>query len=141
MKAEHQSKQRTCRVTIRFLDSEYAALYTEFQRSTHQEFSGFLRQCLLKKKITIYTRNQSFDLLVTELGQLRQELKGTETQAGKELLMAYKSLNGDAQTNLQKLIKTIQDILAKINQIADLWWHESTAPKALPRHSAITSKK
>jgi hypothetical protein len=124
-------------VTVRFKESEYNKLFNAFKTTTRRKFSEYLRDVLLNKKITVFTRNQSLDLLVHELAFLRTELSAI----GNNYNQTVRKLNSlddipqlkiwieTNQKSAQLLVSKIEEIKTRMDQIADQWLYASTAQK------------
>jgi len=59
---------------LRLTEGEYNKIHEAFSKTTKKKLSEYARSVLLNKSITVYTCNQSFDLFVAELIQLKNEL-------------------------------------------------------------------
>jgi len=135
---QKEINNRSRKVTIRFKESEYNKLFYGFKTTTKRKFSEYLRDTLLNKKITVFTRNQSLDLLVNELAFLRTELSAignNYNQTVRKLnslddipqLKIWIEIN---QKSAQLLASKTEEIKSKMDQIADQWLYASTAQKA-----------
>jgi hypothetical protein len=135
--AQKEKNNRNRKVTVRFKESEYNKLFEAFKITTKRKFSEYLRDILLNKKITVFTRNQSLDLLVNELTFLRTELSGI----GNNYNQTVRKLNSlddipqlkiwieTNQKSAQLLASKTEEIKTRMDQIADQWLYGSTAPK------------
>lgn len=111
---------------------EYKKLHAGFSTSTKQKISSYARDILLDKPVTIYTRNQSVDDFVTEMIQLRNELKAI----GNNINQAVRKLNSSTNNaelkywaqqvinNREILFKKTEEINSKIVSISDQWLPE-----------------
>ena len=61
---------------MRFKPEEYSKVTISFKATTKKKLSEYIRFVLLEKPVTVYTRDQSVDDLMSELVQLRKELSG-----------------------------------------------------------------
>jgi len=69
-----ENKNRKRRITLRLTGDEYAELSKNWKKSTVRKLSEYVRCLLFGKSITVYTRDQSKDELLTEMALLRREL-------------------------------------------------------------------
>lgn len=124
--------KRTKRVHVRFTDTEFSRIESQFKRSTCRQLSEFVRNILLNRPIQIRNRNASLDDLMTELIALRSELNaiGNNVNQGVKKLHTLTDAS-DIQSwlllneNRQKtLLQQVAEIKAKIHQINDQWLHE-----------------
>ena len=134
---QQEKNNRSRKVTIRFKENEYNNLFEAFKITTKRKFSEYLRDILLNKKITVFTRNQSLDLLVHELSFLRTEL----SSIGNNYNQTVRKLNSlrdipqlkiwieANQESSQVLASKTEEIKTRMDQIADQWLYASTAPK------------
>jgi hypothetical protein len=134
---QEEKNNRSRKVTVRFKESEYNKLFNAFKTTTRRKFSEYLRDVLLNKKITVFTRNQSLDLLVHELAFLRTELSAI----GNNYNQTVRKLNSlddipqlkiwieTNQKSAQLLVSKIEEIKTRMDQIADQWLYASTAQK------------
>jgi hypothetical protein len=122
----------TKKVTVRFKEAEYKKINAGFRTTTQQKLSGYIRNVLLQKPVTVYTRNQSFDAFVAEMILLRRELSSIGNnfnQAVRKLhtmehlseIKTWALLNENSK---QSLFKKIEEINLKIEKIAGQWSQE-----------------
>jgi hypothetical protein len=134
---QKEKNNRNRKVTVRFKESEYNKLFETFKTTTKRKFSEYLRDILLNKKITVFTRNQSLDLLVYELAFLRTELSAIDNNYNQTVrklnflddipqLKIWIEMN---QKSAQLLAAKTEEIKTRMDQIADQWLYASTAPK------------
>jgi len=69
-----ETPNRTKKVTIRLLPSEYEQLAERFKTTTSRHLSQYLRRMLLGKPIQVRYRNQSADEFLSVALQLKKEL-------------------------------------------------------------------
>ena len=131
MKQEKRSKL-TRKVTVRFTEEEYRILNKSFQNTTNRQLSGYIRNVLLHKPITVYTRNKSVDDFLAEIILLRRELKAIGNnfnQSVKRLhtmdkdpeIKTWALLN---ESSKQIFFKKMEEINLKIIQISERWSQE-----------------
>jgi hypothetical protein len=134
---QKENNNRSRKVTVRFKEGEYNKLFEAFKTTTKRKFSEYLRDILLNKKITVFTRNQSLDLLVHELSFLRTELSAISNNYN-ETVRKLNSLGGIPQLKIwietnqqsaQLLASKTEEIKTRMDQIAHQWLYGSTAPK------------
>src|ERR1700761_4968309 len=61
-------------IGLRLTGDEFGILEKSWKKSTVSKLSEYVRRVLFGKAVTVYTRNQSLDELMTELVLLRREL-------------------------------------------------------------------
>jgi hypothetical protein len=72
MKEKTDGRDR--RVTVYFTSEEYARLYEKFESTTHRNFSGYLRDLIHRKPVTVRYRNQSIDEFLPVAIGIKNEL-------------------------------------------------------------------
>jgi len=104
-----------------------------FSKSTKRNVSDYVRCIILNKPITIYTRSKSLDDFIWEMILLRNELNsiGNKFQSiGKKashFRWSFWDKNlGNFEWKKKKilLLKKVEEIKEKINQISDKWLQE-----------------
>jgi MobC-like protein len=129
------SEQKTNRnkwIHLRLTENEHKKIQNSFSRTTSRKLSEYVRNVLLGKPVTVYTRNQSTDLFVAELISLKNELSAI----GNNFNQAVKKLHtldhvseiklwAEYNEKSKKLFfSKVEEINQKINQISDKWLHE-----------------
>lgn len=116
-------------IGLRLTGDEYGSLEKAWKLSTIKKLSEYVRRALFGKAITIYTRNQSLDELMTELVLLRRELKAIGVnfnQAVHRLNMLDHSpqmqlwvevFTGDKDSFFAK----VEEVKMKVNSISEQW--------------------
>lgn len=114
---------------IRLKEDEHIKINKKFAASTCRKLSEYARRVLLDKVITVNQRNQSLDDFMAEMIKLRNELNAI----GNNVNQSVKKLHTLSQLqelknwiilndNHQKtLLKNVEEIKCKINQISDEW--------------------
>lgn len=114
---------------VRLTPKELEKISNKFSHSTSRKLSDYIRKKLLDKPVAVYTRNQSLDDFMTEMIILRNELNAI----GNNYNQVVKRLHGlqhfeEIKTWLllnestkQILLKKVEEIKLKINQINELW--------------------
>ena len=131
MRTNEKSKL-TRKVTVRFKQEEYNKVNASFKRTIKRKLSEYIRYVLLEKPVTVYTRNQSIDDLMTQLILLKNELsaigsnfnqavKRLHTMDKKSDLKAWVLLN---EKHKENFFKKVEEINQKIFQISSLWLQE-----------------
>lgn len=131
MKTSEKSKL-TRKVTVRFKQEEYNKVNASFKRTTKRKLSEYIRYVLLKKPVTVYTRNQSIDDLMAQLILLKNELSAIGSnfnQAVKRLhtmsdtaeLKTWVLLN---EKHKEDFFKKVDEINQKITQLSQQWLQE-----------------
>lgn len=129
---DSEKNKLTRKVTVRFKPSEYSKVFTAFASTTKKKLSEYIRFVLLEKPVTVYTRDQSADDLMTELVQLRNELSAIGSnfnQLVKRLHTAshfqeIKELALRAEIDSQKFIEKTAEINVKISNVSSQWLQE-----------------
>lgn len=117
---------------LRLSEAELKKIQAGFSQSVKRKRSEYVRDIILGKPITIYTRNQSFDNVVAEIILLKNELKAI----GNNLNQSVKKLNSysrDAEIKSWAMLnesakdiffKKLEQIQLSIDKIAGLWSQE-----------------
>ncbi len=108
---------------------EYKKLQAGFSTSTKQKISSYARSILLDKPITVYTRSKSFDDFVTEMIQLRNELKAIGNNVNQAVKKLHSSANNhelkywaqQVENSREILFKKMDEINLKIASTSDQW--------------------
>lgn len=122
----------TRKVTVRFKPEEYSKVNVSFKGTTKKKLSEYIRFVLLEKPVTVYTRDQSVDDLMTELVRLRNELSAIGSnfnQLVKRLHTAgqfqeIKALALRCENDQEKFTEKVKEINLKIAEMSDKWWQE-----------------
>jgi hypothetical protein len=119
---------RSRKVTIRLSTEEYQEVQEKFKRTTHRQLSGYLRDLVRQRPVTVYTRNQSLDEFLAIAIGLKNELN----TIGKNVNQAVKKLEilrdathlndalqfyDAAQFSLLQKTEEIRSTLIKIHQL------------------------
>jgi septal ring factor EnvC (AmiA/AmiB activator) len=116
-------------LNIRLSKTDYDQIAQYFSQSSHAAISSYARDILLKKPLVIAVRNQSEDDMMTELIQLKNELKAI----GKNFNQAVKKLNALKQVkdmehwlilfemDKRSLEKHYESIDANIKKMTEKW--------------------
>jgi hypothetical protein len=119
-------------VTMRLTIEEYDKMVAKFKTTTCRKLSEYMRNVLLEKKITVFTRNKSMDDFMAELIRLRSELNAVGNnfnQVVKKLhvlpssteLKVWIMVNESAK---ECVLKKIDEIKLRINKFSDRWSQE-----------------
>lgn len=122
----------TRKVTVRFKPEEYSKVNVSFKGTTKKKLSEYIRFVLLEKPVTVYTRDQSVDDLMTELVRLRNELSAIGSnfnQLVKRLHTAgqfqeIKALALRCENDQEKFTEKVKEINLKIAEMSDKWLQE-----------------
>lgn len=122
----------TRKVTVRFKPEEYNKVTVSFKATTKKKLSEYIRYVLLEKPVTVYTRDQSVDELMTELVRLRSELSAIGSnfnQLVKRLHTAahfqeIKALVLQTENDQKKFLETAAEINLKIAELSGKWLQE-----------------
>jgi len=116
-------------IHIRLTENELKKIQTGFLSSTCRKRSEYVRDILLEKPVTIYTRNKSYDDFVAEIILLKNELKAIGNNFNQTVKKLH-SLEHDSEIKNWALLnehskefvfKKISEIQKKINQIKTKW--------------------
>lgn len=124
-----QKINRSKLLQVRLTPKELEKISNKFSHSTSRKLSDYIRKKLLDKPVAVYTRNQSLDDFMTEMIVLRNELNAignNYNQVVKRLhslqhfeeIKTWLLLN---ESTRQILLKKVEEIKLKINQINELW--------------------
>ncbi len=122
----------TRKVTVRLKPEQYNKVNTSFKTTTKNKLSEYIRSLLLEKPVTVYTRDQSVDNLMTELVFLRNELSAIGSnfnQLVKRLHSAshfqeIKQLVFRCESDQKKFIEKVNEINSKIAEMSVKWLQE-----------------
>jgi hypothetical protein len=114
---------------VRFTKEEFEKLQDKCRCSTTPQLSEYIRRCVFDKPIVIKHRNQSLDEFMGVLMELKKELNfiGHNFNQSVHLLNTFKdsaSANAFTQryeTDRENIFNKVEQIEARIHQIADLW--------------------
>ncbi len=120
------------KVTVRFKPDEYNKVNISFKATTKKKLSEYIRYVLLEKPVTVYTRDQSVDQLMSELVLLRNELSAIGSnfnQLVKRLHTAshfqeIKALALQAENDKEKFLNKANEINLKIGEMSGKWLQE-----------------
>lgn len=124
-----EKTNRSKLLQVRLTPKELEKISNKCSNSTSRKLSDYVRKKLLDKPIAIYTRNQSLDDFMTEMIGLRNELNAignNYNQVVKRLhslqhfeeIKTWLLLN---ESTKQILLKKVDEIKSKINQINTQW--------------------
>jgi hypothetical protein len=130
MKSEKVNLTR--KITVRFKPDEYNKVNVSFKATTKKKLSEYIRYVLLEKPVTVYTRDQSVDELMSELVRLRNELSAIGSnfnQLVKRLHTAnhfqeIRTLVLLAETDQKKFLEKSNEINLKIAEMSGKWLQE-----------------
>jgi len=117
------------RIYVRIKENDFDVLHKRLAATTCRKLSEYAGLILLNKPVTIKQRNQSLDDCMTEMIMLRNELsaignnfnqsvKNLHTLNEVEDIKRWLILNENSKQNL---LKKVEEIKSKINQISDKW--------------------
>lgn len=124
-----EKKNRTKWLHIRLTDDEHNNINKQFEKTTCRKLSDFARRILFSRKVTINTRNQSFDDFMAEMMQLRNELNhigNNFNQSVKKLhtldnIPEIKIWALHNESSKKVFVKKMDEIKITLNKIADKW--------------------
>jgi hypothetical protein len=122
-------EKRTRKITVRLTPTEFESLEKKFQSTVSKELSYYVRNVLLNKPIIIKVRNESLDLFMEEVIQLKQEINAIGNnfnQAVKKLhiLKQIPEFREWIQTNEslhQQFFQKVVHIEQRIEKISGQW--------------------
>jgi len=120
---------RTKSVIAYLTPDEYKEVKDHFCGSVCRTLSGYARKLILKKPVTIFSRNQSLDDFMEEMITLRSELNALANNYNLvvkkmhtlEHIPEFKSWVILNEKQQQNLLLEVEQIKEKINSIADKW--------------------
>lgn len=129
---KREKSNLTRKVTVRFKPEEYNKVTISFKATTKKKLSEYIRYVLLEKPVTVYTRDQSVDELMTELIRLRSELSAIGSnfnQLVKRLHTAshfqeIKTLVLQTEIDQKKFLEKANEINLKIAELSGKWLQE-----------------
>jgi len=111
-----EKKEKGKRISFRLSDEAFVKLKRQFDASTCQKWSEFIRAVLLEKPLTVYTRNRSLDELVETLRELKPILVGLLNVDGGGIA----ALAG-AQPDWVAVKETVMKIESIMEQVGRYW--------------------
>jgi len=117
---------------VRLTSREYSKLTKGFSSSTKRRFSDYVRDILLDKPITVYTRDKTMDEAMKILGDLKQELNALGNnfnQAVKRLhsTIETEALIREAKSARQSYIRfeeKVAELNTRVKEIFKKWLQE-----------------
>jgi hypothetical protein len=116
-------------IGLRLTGDEYGLLEKNWKKSTIRKLSEYVRRVLFGKAVTVYTRNQSLDELVSELILLRKELNAIGVNFNQavhrlhtldHLPQMQRWLQGFERDKDGFFLK-VEEIRLKVNSISEQW--------------------
>jgi hypothetical protein len=116
-------------ISFRVKPDEYNQIHSNFSSSTCRKLSDYARKVLLNKPFTIKYRNQSADEFLSAMIPLKNELNSIGknfNQVVKKLhtlnqISEFKMWLLNYENDKQMLLKKVEEIKEKINQIYEQW--------------------
>jgi hypothetical protein len=127
-----KNSNRVRMVTMRLTIEEYNNIEAKFKTTTCRKLSEYMRNVLLEKKITVFTRDKSLDDFMAELIRLRNELNAVGNNFNQVVKRLY-VLPSSAELKVwimvnesakEGVIKMIDEIKSSINKFSDKWSQE-----------------
>lgn len=131
-KMNRKDEKRTKYLRVRLTEAEHSAIVKRLKKSNRNLISDYVRDIVLRQKVTIRQRNASLDDFLDEMVLLRKELNGL----GNNFNQVVKKINASNEynervawyalaTSLQKeLIEKVNTIKMKLDKFSDVWLHE-----------------
>jgi hypothetical protein len=127
-----KKSNRKKKITVRFTEEELKKIKFGFSSSTQRKLSEYLRNILLEKPITVYTRNKTNDEFLIELILLKNELKSIGNNFN-QLVKKLHTIDGDEEIKSWALVnenskaiffKKVDEINLRMEQISIQWSQE-----------------
>jgi hypothetical protein len=127
MKEKNPNRSRI--VGVRFTAAEFKKVDASFKRTTFRKLSSYLRNVILDKPVTVYTRNKSYDEFVAVMVALKGELNAIGNNINQAVKKLHTTTHDEEikawavfhQGNQQFLFKKIAEIELKISKISEQW--------------------
>jgi hypothetical protein len=127
MKEKNPNRNRI--VGLRFTAAEFKKVDASFKQTTFRKLSGYLRNVILDKPVTVYTRNKSYDEFVADMVGLKRELNAIGNNINQAVKKLHTMTHDDEikawavfhQNNQQFLFKKIAEIELKISKMSERW--------------------
>jgi len=128
----NEDKRRFRKVTIRLSGTEFQWLEKAWKQTTSRQRSDYIRAVLLRKPVTVYTRNKSFDDFVAELMLLKNEIRtigNNFNQAVKKLHIMSEKIDIKAWIEITEkdrdlVLQKMEYINNKMSQFSNVWLRE-----------------
>ena len=119
-------------ISFRVKPEEYEQIHRNFSSTTCRKLSDYARKVLMNKPVVVKYRNQSADEILSAMIRLKNELNNVGNnfnQAVKKLhtlnrLSDFKTWLASYDADKETLLKTLDEIKRKINQIYEQWLQE-----------------
>ena len=116
-------------ISFRVKPQEYEQIHKHFSSTTCRKLSEYARKVLLNKPVVIKYRNQSADEFLSAMIPLKNELNyigNNFNQAVKKLhtlnqISEFKTWVLNYEADKEMLLKKVDEIKIKINQIYEQW--------------------
>lgn len=130
--SEQTNKEAKNWISFRVKPQEYEQIHRHFSSTTCRKLSDYARKVLLNKPVIVNYRNQSADEFLTVLISLKNELNAIGNnfnQAVKKLhslhqVSEFKTWLMNYEADKETLLKKVEEIKSKINQIYEQWLQE-----------------
>ena len=131
MREQESNKVRNW-ISFRVKPDEYIQIDKHFRSTTCRKLSDYARKVLLNKPVVVKYRNESADEFLSAMIPLKNELN----MIGKNFNQAVKKLHTlnqisefkmwlvNYESDKQTLLKKVDEITAKLNQLYEQWSHE-----------------
>jgi hypothetical protein len=130
--SENTTNKKKGWISFRVKPEEYDKIHQHLRNTTHRKLSEYARKVLLKKPVTVKYKNESADVIMTAMIQLKNELN----PIGNNINQAVKKLHTLNQISEFKIwlimhepdikngLQKIEEIKAKLIQIYEQWSRE-----------------
>jgi hypothetical protein len=130
--SENTTNKKKGWISFRVKPEEYDKIHQHLRNTTHRKLSEYARKVLLNKPVTVKYKNESADVIMTAMIQLKNELNpiGNNINQAVKKLHALNQISefkiwlimheSDIKNGLQK----IEEIKAKLIQIYGQWSRE-----------------
>jgi hypothetical protein len=129
---ESNANKKKSWISFRVKPEEYDKIHQLLNNTTHRKLSEYARKVLLNKPVTVKYKNESADVIMTAMIQLKNELN----PIGNNINQAVKKLHTLNQISEFKIwlimhepdikngLQKIEEIKAKLIQIYEQWSRE-----------------
>jgi hypothetical protein len=130
--SENKTNHKKGWISFRVKPEEYDKIHQHLNSTTHRKLSEYARKVLLNKPVTVKYRNESADVIMTAMIQLKNELNpigNNINQAVKKLhtlnqISEFKLWLIIHEPDIQISIQKIEEIKTKLIQIYEQWSRE-----------------
>jgi hypothetical protein len=130
--SENDANKKKGWISFRVKPEEYDKIHQHLNNTTHKKLSEYARKVLLNKPVTVKYKNESADVIMTAMIQLKNELNpigNNINQAVKKLhtlnqISEFKVWLIMHEPDIKNALQKIEEIKAKLIQIYEQWSRE-----------------